>query len=132
MKKYRSYIVTFVIGAVIALAVCLFKEIFAADSTITTVSILSDAFFTSGVLIGSVGILVLISNDGNFDTLSYGIKIIRNMFIRSEGHKKVEKNLYEYRMAKHAERKNTRHLLVVGGIYLLLAALLTMVFYLLY
>ena len=132
MKKYRSYIVTFVIGAVIALAVCLFKEIFTVDSTIDIVSILSDAFFTSGVLIGSIGILVMISNEGNFDTLSYGLKIIRNMWKRSEGHKKIEKNLYEYRMAKHTERKSARHLLVVGAIYLLLAALLTMVFFLLY
>lgn len=132
MKKYRSYIVTFIIGAVIALAVCLFKDVFAADSIIAIISILSDAFFTSGVLIGSAGILVLISNEGNFDTLSYGIKIIRNMWKRSEEQKKIEKNLYEYRMAKHAERKDTRHLLIVGGIYLLLAALFTLIFYLLY
>lgn len=132
MKKYRSYIVTFVIGAVIVLAVCLFKDVFAADSTISMISIFSDAFFTSGVLIASAGILVLISNEGNFDALSYGIKIIRNMWKRSEEEKRIEKNLYEYRMAKHTERKDTRHLLVVGGIYLLLAALFTLIFYQLY
>lgn len=132
MKKYRSYIVTFAIGAVIALAVCLFKDIFTTDTAIARVSILSDAFFASGVFIGSAGVLVLISNEGNFDILSYGIKIIRNMWKKEEEQKQVEKNLFEYRMAKHAERRGTRHLIGVGAIYLLLSAVLTMVFYQIY
>lgn len=132
MKKYRSYIVAFTIGAVIALAVCLFKDIFAAENAIARVSILSDAFFTSGVCIGSAGVLVLISNEGNFDILSYGIKIIRNMWKKADSQRQIEKDLFEYRMAKHAERKGTRHLIVVGVVYLLLSAVLTMVFYMLY
>lgn len=129
MKKYTRYLITFLVGVVIAALVCLYKDLFHTEDTAQIVSILSDACFTSGVLIGASGMLVLISNEGNFDTLGYGVKIIKNMWKKPE-ERKIEKNLFEYKMAKNDKKRiSTVHLIVIGAVYFLLAAVYTIIFY---
>lgn len=131
MKKYLNYFITFGVGMVIAIMVCLFKDIFHVDTTVEVVSILSDACFTSAVLIGGFGLIALVSKEGNFDTLAYGVKILRHMWKKSEN-RKVEKNLFEYKMAKHEKSTEIKHLLIVGVIYLFLAIVFTVIFYQMY
>lgn len=131
MKKYKDYLITFGVAAVIALLVCLFKEISRAATTIETVSILSDACFTSAVVIGGFGLIGVVSNGGNFDTLFYGIKILRHMWKKSEN-KSIEKNLFEYKRAKEEKRMETKHLLLVGLLFFLFAIIFTIIFYQMY
>ena len=46
MRKSIKYAITYGVGAVIALIVCLNSNIFQSENTLNTVKILSDAFFT--------------------------------------------------------------------------------------
>lgn len=128
MKRYLKYWVTILVGLLIALFVCLFKDIFHASTTTDMITIISDAFFTSAVCIGGYGIIVLISNEGNFDTLAYGFKILRNMW-KKEENRKIEKDLFEYSMAKHEKRVPAKHLLYTGGGFFLMASIFTALFY---
>lgn len=132
MKKNKDFVITMIVGAVIALIVSLVRNVFGVASSVEFVSILSDSFFVSAVLLGGFGLLMLIANEGNFDTLAYGFKIIRCMFTRNSEERKVEKNLFEYRMAKNPDRKSCRPLIVSGILYLLLSGMFTMLFYWLY
>lgn len=131
MKKYREYLITFGVGAVIALLVCLFKEISHAATAVEAMSILSDACFTSAVMIGGFGLIGVVSNAGNFDTLTYGVKILRHMWKKSEN-RTVEKNLFEYKRAKDEKHMETKHLLLVGLLYFLFAIIFTIIFYQIY
>jgi len=127
MNKKIKYVITYAIGAVIALIVCLDKNIFQVENTADTVKILSDAFFTSGVLLGCCGLLGVAANEGTFDMLSYSSKLIVSMFKKKE-QRKLEKNLFEYKMAQK-EPKQMRHLIIAGVTYLILSGVLVIVFF---
>ena len=127
MSKSIKYAITYAVGAVIALIVCLNKSVFQAESMVETVKILSDAAFTSGVLLGCFGLLVIASNEGTFDMLAYSTKLIGSIFKKKED-RKLEKNLFEYKMAQK-EPKQFSHLLIAGGTYLLISVIFVAVFY---
>lgn len=127
MRKSIKYAITYGVGAVIALIVCLNSNIFQSENTLNTVKILSDAFFTSGVLLGCFGLLCFAANEGTFDMLSYSLKMLTAAFRRKED-RKLEKNLFEYKMAKK-EPKKIGHLIVAGVSYLILSGILVIVFY---
>ena len=127
MRIDKKIWITTIIGAAIALCVSLFKGIYKVEDAVNRIWILSDAFFTSGVLIAGVGLLILVANEGNFDMLSYGVKSVTACF-KKKGERKLEKTLFEYKMAKQDRRVPTKHLLVVGSMYLFFSAILSFVF----
>lgn len=127
MKIDKKVWITTIIGAGIALCVSLFKEIYKVKDAVNLIWILSDAFFTSGVLIAGGGLLILVANEGNFDMLAYGVKSVTACF-KKKGERKLEKTLFEYKMAKQDRRVPTKHLLVVGSMYLFFSAILSFVF----
>lgn len=129
MNRNIRYLVTGLVGMAITIAICLFKDIFKYTATIDRIAIISDATFTSGVCLASVGLLTWIANDGHFDTLTYGVKILGNMFRREEHRTQLEKNLYEYRIARHTQKKSVDSLIIMGAIYLIISAIFVYVFY---
>ena len=84
---------------------------------------LSDAFFVPGILLVGFGILVFVANDGFFDIFSYGmIKLISTMRIHRRKDPDGPADFFEYRMAKHGEKKPLPvYLFIIGGIDLALA-----------
>ena len=127
MKKKR-YIEAFVAGLLIACMVLAGKQFFSEMELTARISILSDAFFLPGVLLGGFGLLVIVGNGGVFDALAYTVKRAGSYLRHNEGAGKVAKSFYEYQQAKRGEKAEYGFLLISGGFYLLLSVIFTILF----
>ena len=79
MKKHLKLIITFGIGIIAFIAIILSKQIFQQTELLEIYKILSDASFVPAVVIGGVGIIVFVDNNGVFDIIIYGVKIFSHI-----------------------------------------------------
>lgn len=122
-KKLLAYGISFLIGAAIALLVMGLRGIFTETEPREIMRLLSDAFFVPGVVLAGVGLLVFATNGGVFDMLVYSVILFFNLFRRNVQDRKY-RDFYEYREAKKdRKRRSLAFLLIVGLLYIALAAL---------
>ena len=98
MKKYTRYFVTIGVGLIIAFAVAMSKDLFSQTDVMVIYQILSDSFLVAGVLVTGFGLLLFVSNEGVFDGLRYGFKVLAQMFKRRPT--PVKETYFDYRTAK--------------------------------
>ncbi len=126
MKKKKSLIpilVTLAFSIAATAIVLVIRKYFTLTDYFEKMSALSDAFFVPGILLIGFGVLVFVANDGFFDIFSYGmIKLISTMRIHRRKDPDGPADFFEYRMAKHGEKKPLPvYLFIIGGIDLALA-----------
>jgi hypothetical protein len=126
MKTLKRILITLVIGLVFVFMVAASKEVFKETEAKVIFHILSDSFFAVGVVITGFGLLVVASNGGAFDMLSYGVSTFFSFFRRSKARKYAD--FYEYRVAKEKNKHNFGFLLIAGSIIIVIA-LIMYVFY---
>lgn len=126
MKTLKRILITLVIGLVFVFMVAASKEVFKETEAKVIFHILSDSFFAIGVVITGFGLLVVASNGGAFDMLSYGVSTFFSFFRRSKARKYAD--FYEYRVAKEKNKHNFGFLLIAGSIIIVIA-LIMYVFY---
>ena len=122
MKTWKKYAITLLVGALLTLGIAYAKDVFHQTEPVKVFHILCDAFFVSGTLITSAGLLVFSTNEGTFDMLVYGMQSFVNLF-RPKYAKKYE-TFYDYREA-HSEKKLPFLFLVLSGlIYLAISGVM--------
>ena len=126
MKKIKGYLITFGIGLILALLIVLFKDIFHAENAKKVFHILSDAFFVPGVLIAGFGLLVLASNGGTFDMLTYGI--IRFFTFFKKDLRVKHKTFYEYRTAQQENPRKFLYLVLTGLAFIVLSVIFLLIY----
>lgn len=126
-KTILRYSITFSIGLIASFLIMLSKSIFSQESSKEVYKILTDAFFVSGVVICGYGLLVMASNGGTFDMLTYGVKRFFSLF-QKDISKIKHKTFYEYRMAKQ-EKKNPFWYLVIVGLVLIGISMIFLILY---
>ncbi len=126
-KKLFPYLICFGVGIAIFLAVILTNKIW-THSGYDVFRLLSDACMVTGTLIGGIGALVFASNSGTFDMLSYGIIHFFDLF-RPNARNEKYRDFYEYKKAKGDRQRPFGHMLIVGLVFLLLAAVFSFVWY---
>lgn len=126
-KTILRYSITFSIGLIASFLIMLSKSIFSQESSKEVYKILTDAFFVSGVVICGYGLLVMASNGGTFDMLTYGVKRFFSLF-QKDISKIKHKTFYEYRMAKQ-ENKNPFWYLVIVGLVLIGISMIFLILY---
>jgi len=129
MRKYCDHIITFIVGIGITLVIWYYRGLFSARNVKETMGILSDGFFVTGILFTCFGLLIVISNIGNFDMLAYGLQNIINIFRSNKNKDKIGKTFYEYRINRSEKQKNVSFILHVGILFLVLATVFTSVYY---
>ena len=93
------------------------------------IRILADAFSIPGIVLIMVGFLVIVSNDGFFNGLTYSLTYAIRMLIPGRGMKKMER-YYDYVEARSKRPKaRSGFLFVVGGIFLVVGLVFTVLFY---
>ena len=127
MKKIWSYIINFVIGISISLAIMLSKNVFKQVSSSEVMHILCDSFFVPGILILGFGLLVVASNGGTFDMLIYGTKKFFDLF-RKPQYRKITNTFYDYRRAKEEHPGEFLYLVLVG-LGFIIVSLIFLIFY---
>ena len=122
MKTLKRILITLVIGLVFVFMVAASKEVFKESEAKVIFHILSDSFFAVGVVITGFGLLVVASNGGAFDMLSYGVSTFFSFFRRSKARKYAD--FYEYRVAKEKNKHNFGFLLIAGSIIIVIAIIM--------
>lgn len=129
VKNLLKYGITAAVGLLmVALTVDLHGYADAAD-TQTKVRILADAFTIPGVTITLFAVLVMISNEGLFWGVSYVFSYAVKMLL--PGGDKTHERYGDYVARKHdgGPVRGFGFLFIVGGIFLAVAVILTVVFY---
>lgn len=114
MKRYLRYIITLLIGLACAFLICVFKGIFSSTSPNDVFHILTDAFFVPGVILICFGVLIIATNGGTFDMLSYGVIMFISLF--NKGTERKYKTFYDYKEAKKDRKGGFGYLLIDGCI----------------
>ncbi len=118
------YIVTTTICLVLAALIVIYEmKAFASDEKLPKEYLIaiSDGCFVSGVIVGGLGALVLISGEGFFDLLAYGVGILLKSFSKNKNHE----SFIDYKQRKESERGNIKiwFVAVVGAAFILLGIL---------
>lgn len=129
-EKLTKYYASAAIGLVLVFAVALSAGLFSAEGAKDVVRILSDAFFVPGVLLSGAAGLSFAASKGFYDVFSYGIQTIKSHF-EFKKDKRAE-SLYDFKKRKNAEKRGwLKETLVVGLIFIALAAVFVVVYILL-
>ncbi|MGN0814599.1 MAG: DUF3899 domain-containing protein [Candidatus Coproplasma sp.] len=128
MKKALKYIISVAVGLVAAVIIIFTRDITGQENVKNVLTILSDAFFVPGVILGGVGLLVWATSGGVFDMLAYGVITLFDTF-RKDISKRKYKDFYEYRQAKKGENRNVVFLLLVGLAFIAVSAVFIIVQY---
>ena len=86
--------------------------------------ILCDALFVPGALLVSFGLLLFAAGGGVFDMLKFGVTKAYSVIMTKKKRESLPRTFFDYKMEREAKGKvKTGYLLVVGAVFLLLAAL---------
>lgn len=127
----------YLLGYGVSIAVVIFVIVFYINEHKFSFSehyskILSDAAFINAAMFIGMWLLTLISQEGAFDIFAYSFKKLRaSMFKKSERYQDVPKTFYDYRVLKQEEeRQSINYLGVVGGTWLFISIIFTIIDYL--
>lgn len=124
-----KYAVTFAIGLLLSLGIFLLKDLFSQTEPIMIFSILSDGFFITGALLIGAGLIVLCTNQGLFDGLTYAFYTLFVTHNWSRTKLEDKKSYVEYREDKAEKRGGTPlYLIIVGAVFLTAAIVMLMLY----
>ncbi len=127
LLKRRSFWAALGVGAAVALAVVLMNR----ASGSSALRLACDGCFAAGVLVGGVGCLMLAGNEGVFDIFGFGVSLVLNLHWGGIFHMSEERrreSYADYKARKRANPSAPGGLLLAGGIYLLLAGILLLIY----
>lgn len=129
-EEKKSYMITLIIGFVIAVIICLTRQIFAAEDVTQVLVILCDATSIPGILFLGIGILIAVSNEGIFNGIAFGLKTIGRSFSAKKGEKIREEDFYEYNERMKEKQHSCGHF-VFSGVFYVIVSLIFLVIYML-
>ena len=127
-RGWVKYLATAAIGLAVALGLMASGGLFAGVlSTAGAMMVLSDAFFVPGTVLTGVGLLVFIAGEGGFDIFAYSVKLLKDVCF----HNKWERESFHDYKRRKADQGKARidFILVVGVVFLVIAAVFTGLFY---
>lgn len=123
MSQNKHYVISSVIGMVVALGICITNDIFALETSAEVFTVLSNAFAIPGFVMFGIGIMIWVTNEGLFNGISYGLKITGRSFSARKGEKIKDEEFYEYNARQNEKHHEFKHLLIIGGVFILLSIL---------
>lgn len=126
-----SYVVAVVVAVGLILVVCGSNGVLTkSTSQQETVKYVCDGFFASAVVLLGLGGLTWASGQGTFDGLGYTFSLWKERFInhKRDWHKKEDFQEYKERKAEKKKNRQLNHYLVMGGVLMIVAAILMVVY----
>ena len=127
-RWWLRYVITAAVLAVFVVLVAWARGAFTTTNQRELLGNLCDAFAIPGILAICFGLLIVASNGGTFDMLAYGFRTLFRTLKKDPLDRKYG-NFYEYRKAKQAKKRTFWYLVIVGGVYTLIAAALLLAWY---
>ena len=128
MEKRGKYPITLIIGLVLGVAIALTRGFALPGDVKTNCMALSDGWFVTGAIVICLSVLSLASENGVFDTLSYGFHSLLVLFTAFKDPSKHE-DFYTYKQRKEAKRKRADRRFLYAGLTLLAAAIIALILY---
>lgn len=130
MSNFLKYLITSLVGLSIATIIIFSKGILTVETTTQVMAILCDAFFAPGVIFVCFGLIVVASNGGAFDMLSYGVSLIFVLLKKNIKERKY-KDFYEYSQAKKEKRKGKSSIafILIVGLIMVAISMIFLAFY---
>lgn len=114
IREYKEYAITTAIALAVGVLIALSRGIFQEDELDMIITIVSDAFFIPGVLLICVGLIVYVSNEGLFLSISYGFKAIGRTITAKKDEKLMEEKYHEYYARQMEKKTKCKHFIIVG------------------
>ena len=123
----HSFWIALGVGAVIALAVALLNR----SSEAGPLRLICDGCFVAGILVGGAGCLMLAGNEGVFDIFGFGVSFVLNLHwsgLFQMPEERQRESYADYKARKRQKPSAPGGVLLAGGFYLLLAAILLVIY----
>ncbi len=123
MRKGLRWVIPSTVSLLISFGLMAWRGLFTLENSVDRMQCISDGFFAPAVFFCGIGLLLLISQSGFFDALTFGFHSLIRLFtpINRESDKI---KFYDYKVMKAEKRgKPSYVLLVIGAADLLLALL---------
>lgn len=128
-NRYFKYIITFVIGLLMAYGIFSYKNLFEASDASNIVMILSDGFLVPAVVLGGLGVLFFVSNGGMFDIFIYSGGLLKETLKRKcDRDPNFPKTYFDFKQQRE-KKLPIAHFIVAGSTFLLLSIVFNIVFY---
>ena len=125
MKKKRrwvAWLVTALIAGAMAAGVFFSRGGLTLTAPADILGALCDGLFVPGILLTGIGLLILVAGEGFFDIMSYGVHSFLVLFTPLRSPEKHDRFI-DYKTRRAEKRRPAQwFLLIVGVIYLALAA----------
>lgn len=130
-KNIISYVVAVVVSVGLILLVCGTKGVLTSHLTQQeTIKYVCDGFFVAAVVLLGMGGLTWASGQGTFDGLGYTFSLWKEKFTnhKKDWHKREDFQEYKERKAEKKKNRKINHFLVMGGVLMIVAAILMIVY----
>lgn len=128
-KQHKAFWISLFVGAVLSALVFFLGN----NAGRGLVHRLCDAFFVAGVVVAGCGGLHFVSNQGMFDLMGYSIRLLFHIhwpWMAPRNKEEGKETYVDYKERKRAERKSPAGTLLAGAVYLTLAGMMLLIFYL--
>ena len=132
ISEHKRYFITAGIGLAVTILLCIVKGIFSVESMDRVLVIVSDAFLVPGIAFLACGIILYAGNEGLFDAMSYGLKVLGKSLTAKKEDKIIEEEFHEYHARMKSKRNNVSHLIVVGAIFFAISVIFTILYTIFY
>ncbi len=126
-KKTREFLVSLAVGAGITVIAVIVGFL---DEKRTVLQILCDGFTVAGILLMCYAGLVWSRNEGTFDMISFGVSRITKFRYGKLDEAERKETFYDYRKRKAATRQDAIPTLKAGAVYMALALVFLVLFFL--
>ncbi len=125
MKKWLQYLIVFLCSVAMVLLVLFGSDAFHQSGEELLKSFVN-AFFTAGIIVLGLGLLVLCTAGGTFDMIAFGVIKLFDLF-KKDLTKVKYRTFYDYRKAQQEKQRSYWHYIVVGGAFTLVSIVLLVI-----
>lgn len=115
MKKALNYIIPCLLCTAVVIVILVGRGAFVKSGQ-ELMRDLSDAFSVPGIVTLCFGLLVISTNGGTFDMLSFGVRKLFDLF-KKDLTKVKYRTFYDYRKAQQEKKRSFWHFIIIGAAF---------------
>lgn len=128
ISEYKTYVITVLVGLAVSVYICFSRNIFGAEPVADVITILSDAFFVPGILFLCLGLILYAANEGIFNAVSYGMKILGRSLVGKKDEKIINEEFHEYHARVSQKKTKVKHFLLVGVVNFVISIIFVVIY----
>lgn len=128
-EEIRSWLIGLLISFIVTTCIAGLSVLFQVVSGIKFeedgLRIMCNATFAAGILVACFYVLVILSNNGAYDLLTYSIKLVwYNTFYKNVRNSKLSASYAEYREEKRGKKHSRTSFMIVGALPYIIAGII--------